>query len=203
MPVFAFVFTGPSPFWVCAFSSSVCICHWVCYRKLCSGIWLLSAQKPVNSPGWWKGKLLYFRCWQQVEGGNRGGRHLSKGWLPLTPHWQSVATRAFINRSEGVGGGGSSCRNSIWQSSSFKLVIGGLTSVILVALGTVNLQFQGPFVPICLRLILSIVHLMSWVQSGHHVVKFFHLVFTKTAHRMCLRTRSIALEKELKVLDCA
>ena len=42
----------------------------------------------------------------------------------------------------------------------FKLVIGGLISIILIVLGTVNLQFQGPFVPICLRLILSIVHLM-------------------------------------------
>jgi len=29
-----------------------------------------------------------------------------------------------------------------------KLVIGGLTSVILIVLGTINLQFQGWFVPI-------------------------------------------------------
>ena len=29
----------------------------------------------------------------------------------------------------------------------FKLVMGGLTSIILVVLGRVNLQFQGPFVP--------------------------------------------------------
>ena len=31
---------------------------------------------------------------------------------------------------------------------TFKLVITGLTSLFLVALSTVNVQFQGPFVPI-------------------------------------------------------
>ena len=29
-----------------------------------SGVWLLVAQKPLKRPGWWKGKLLYFGCWQ-------------------------------------------------------------------------------------------------------------------------------------------
>ena len=38
-----------------------------------------------------------------------------------------------------------------------KLVIGGLTSIILIALGTVNLQFQGPFVPISLSPVLRTV----------------------------------------------
>ena len=40
---------------------------------------------------------------------------------------------------------------------SFKLVIGGLTSIILVILGTVNLQFQGPFFPMHLWPVLRIV----------------------------------------------
>ena len=39
----------------------------------------------------------------------------------------------------------------------FKLVISGLTSIILNVSGTVNLQFQGPFFPISLRSILGIV----------------------------------------------
>ena len=39
----------------------------------------------------------------------------------------------------------------------FKLVISGLTSVIVSVLGTVNLQFQGPFVPISLWPVLGIV----------------------------------------------
>lgn len=47
----------------------------------------------------------------------------------------------------------------------------------------------------------------AWVQSGHHIVNFFHLVggfsIYKTAHRTWLRICSIALEKGLKALDFA
>ena len=39
----------------------------------------------------------------------------------------------------------------------FKLVLSGLTSIILVVSGTVNLQFQGPFVPISLWPVFGIV----------------------------------------------
>ena len=38
-----------------------------------------------------------------------------------------------------------------------KLVISGLTSIILIVLGTVNHQFQGLFVPILLRPVLRTV----------------------------------------------
>ena len=38
-----------------------------------------------------------------------------------------------------------------------KLVIGCLTSVILIVLSTVSLQFQGQFVPISLRPVFGIV----------------------------------------------
>ena len=50
----------------------------------------------------------------------------------------------------------------------FKLVVGGLTSVILIVLGTVNLQFQGPFVPISLWPVLGIVaaHVLGTVWSS-------------------------------------
>ena len=50
----------------------------------------------------------------------------------------------------------------------FKLVIGALISVILVVLGTVNLQFQGPFVPISLSPVLGIVavYVMGTVWSS-------------------------------------
>ena len=46
---------------------------------------------------------------------------------------------------------------------------------------------------------------MSWVQSGHHVVNFSTWGFSidKIAYRIWLRILSIALEKELKVLDLA
>ena len=89
----------------------------------------------------------------------------------------------------------------------FKLVTGGLISVILVVLGTVNLQFQGHFVPISLRPVLGIVaaYVMATVWFGHHIVNFSTWGFSiyKTAHRIGLRILSMALEKELKVLEYA
>ena len=48
---------------------------------------------------------------------------------------------------------------------------------------------------------------MSWLQSGHHVVNFFFLmgvsVSLKTPHIIWLRILSMALEKELKIIDYA
>ena len=79
----------------------------------------------------------------------------------------------------------------------FKLIISGLTRIILIVLDTVNLQFQSPFVPISLRSILEIVAAHIWVQSAYHLVNStWCLGIYKTAHR-------IWLKKELKVLDCA
>ena len=49
-----------------------------------------------------------------------------------------------------------------------KLVISGLTSVILIVLGTVSVQFQGPLVPISLRPVLRVVatHIRAMVWSS-------------------------------------
>ena len=58
------------------------------------------------------------------------------------------------------GGGGWALYTETVQSALtgiLKLVMGGLTSIILIVLGTVNLQFQGWFVPISLSSILRIV----------------------------------------------
>ena len=46
---------------------------------------------------------------------------------------------------------------------------------------------------------------MSWVQSDHRIVNFYTWCFSidKTAHRIWLKILSIALEKEIKVLDYA
>ena len=43
------------------------------------------------------------------------------------------------------------------NSSQLQIVTGGLTSVVLIVLDTVNLQFRGLFVPICLRPVLGFV----------------------------------------------
>ena len=75
---------------------------------------------------------------------------------------------------------------------------------MLVLLGTVNLQFWGALVPISVHQFSELWQLKSWVQSVHHVLNFSTSGFSiyKTAHRIWLRILSIALEKELIVLDC-
>ena len=57
---------------------------------------LLTTQKPVNRPGWWKGKFALF---QMPATGGEGGRHLSKGWLSPSPDKQGV--RDFTDKSSG------------------------------------------------------------------------------------------------------
>ena len=83
-----------------------------------------------------------------------------RGWQPsvqrLTPPPDKQGVRAFIDKV--CVWGGVTCRNSIVISNShLQLVISGLTSIILVALGTVNLQFWGALVPISLQSVLRIV----------------------------------------------
>ena len=106
-----------------------------------------------------KEHLLYFRCWQL---GGGGGRHLSKGQL----HPKKQAVRAFIDR---VGGRVHAETAQLSLTIIFKLVISGLISTILIVLGTVNLHFQGPFVPIPLQSILRIVaaHVLGTIWSSH------------------------------------
>ena len=89
------------------------------------------------------GKKVYFRC-QQLVGAGRG--HLSKGQLPAPP----PATRQPVGQEllwTELGRGLHAVRARSALTVIFKLVIGGLTGVILVALSPVNLHFQGPFVP--------------------------------------------------------
>ena len=64
----------------------------------------------------------------------------------------------FISDASSWGlGGYMQKHHSTFLTVIFKLVISVPTSIILVVLGTVNLQFQGPFLPISLRLILRLV----------------------------------------------
>ena len=97
-----------------------------------------------------------------LDAGNQWG-----GQTPiqrLTPPTDSQRARAFI-------GGGRGLHAEAAQSALtviLTLIIGGLISVILIVLGTVNLQFQGGFVSISLRPILGIVaaHVMATVWSS-------------------------------------
>ena len=60
------------------------------------GVQLLTAQKPVKRPGWWKGMFALF---QVPATGGEGSRHLPKGRLPHTLDQEGV--RPFIERVEG------------------------------------------------------------------------------------------------------
>ena len=91
------------------------------------------------------------------------------------------------------------------QTVIWKLVIGGLTSVILVILGTVNLQFQGQFVLGWLNLgtVETYVMAICWSPCNQLLPPGEGFSTYKTTHRVWLRILSIALEEELKALDYA
>ena len=54
----------------------------------------------------------------------------------------------------------------------FKLIMSGLTSLILNGLDRVNLQFQHPLFPFLCDYFSELWQLQSWVQAGHHAVNF-------------------------------
>ena len=61
-------------------------------------------------------------------------------------------------------GGGSTQQQQSALPVILKSVISGLTNIILIALGTVSLQFQGRFIPISLRTVLRIVASWKWTS---------------------------------------
>ena len=114
---------------------------------------LLATQKLINRPGWWKGMFALFQM--PATGGE--GEHLSKGHPRLPPKQPLLA-------SSGAGAFRDKRRDymqkeysQLRQSVIFKVIIGGLTTVVFIFLGTVNLQSQGLFIPISLRPVLRIV----------------------------------------------
>ena len=147
--------------------------------------------------------MLYFRCWQL--GRRRVGSGLQTSFQRPTSPSGNQWGKSFY-RQKWNGGGGLRAKIAVSSLTViFKLVISGLTSVILVVLDIVNFQFQGPFVPISLQQFSNLWQLMWWIQSSHHVVNFstWRSSLYKRAHRIWLRILSVALEKEQKILDCA
>ena len=125
---------------------------------------LLTAQKPANRLGWWKGKSALL---QMPATGAEGGWWMSvqRPIPPLTSRgWELLQTEVC------VGGGGElfTCRNSTAIFNSHLQMGSDLTSIILIVSDEVNLQFQGPFVSIVLRSILTIVaaRVLSTVWSS-------------------------------------
>ena len=113
-----------------------------------SGVWLLAAQKPIKRQGWWKGQFALF--WRPA--GQLGGAGRTPVQRP-TPPTDNQCARAFIGQGRGLHAETAQSALTVILT----LVIGGLIRVILIVLGTVNLQFQGRFVSISLRPALRIV----------------------------------------------
>ena len=91
---------------------------------------------------------------------------------PPPPPTDNQRARAFTDRGRGLHAETAESALTV----IFKWSGSGLNSFILIVFSTVNLQFQGQFVPISLRPILRIVAAYVMLQPGHHVVNFFHLV---------------------------
>ena len=115
------------------------------------GVWGLAA---CHSRASKQARLVERKVCFNSHAGNQSG----EGWQKLvqrstSPPLTISGARAFIDRWRGL-------HAETAQSALtviFKFVVDGLTSVILIVLGTVNLQSQGPFVPISLRPVLGIV----------------------------------------------
>ena len=110
------------------------------------GVWLLAVQKPISRPGWWKGKFALFQMLATVV--------VDVCPKADSPTLATIGARGFINRRWEWGLHTEAAQPPL---TVIKLVIADLPSVIVIVLGTVNLQFRGPFVPISLRPILRIV----------------------------------------------
>ena len=134
-----------------------------------SRVQLLTVKKPWKSNVGGRESLLYLDGGREsllyLDVGNvRGGQQcLSKGWPPSSAP-DSQCTRAFL----GWGWGLQAERVQSALIVILKSVISSLTSITLIVLSTVNLKFQGKFVPIFSRPFLKIVaaYIMATVWSS-------------------------------------
>ena len=96
-----------------------------------SGVWLLTAQKPLKRPGWWEGAFPLF--WMPA----------TKGRVDACPKTNSRPLTVSGQELLEAEGGGYIQKQNYQLTVTLKLVISGLTSVISTVLSTVNIQLQG------------------------------------------------------------
>ena len=130
------------------------------YFSLCLGLTFSGPIQPLSHSGLWN-----HRQPQSVAESRIAQKPLEARWLERqvcfildacpkanSPHWRPVG-KSFYRQKDGA-----TCRNrsQFWQSSwNWSLVVWLASSWFV--LGTVNLQFQGLFVSVSLRPILTIV----------------------------------------------
>ena len=94
------------------------------------------SQRPINRPGWWKGKFALFQMLANV-----GGQMLATSVQRPAPPGATSGARAFIDGRRGL-------HTETAQSAltvSFRLVMGG--SIIVVVLGHIQktkIMASGP-----------------------------------------------------------
>ena len=121
-----------------------------CYLKSV-WIWLLTAQKPITQARLAERKV----CFISNAGSWRKGRVADICPKADSPPPGNQWGKSSYRQS---GGGGLYAETAqLALTVILKLVISGQTSIILIVLSMVNLQFQGQFVPISLRPVLGIV----------------------------------------------
>ena len=159
-----------------------------------SGVRLLPALKSVKRQGWWK---WMFALSQRLAVRGREADSCQKAdSFPLTFGEQELF---FIDRGRGL--------RAETAQSALTVILKLATIVVWPAsfwLSTLNLQSQDQFFPISLksafRIVAACVVKTVW-SSRRYLVPPGGLVY-KTAHRIWLWILPIALEEELKVLDC-
>ena len=124
--------------------------------KECGRVQQLTIHKQINSSDWWKGKFALF---QMPANERRVVDVCPKANSPSPPYTGNQWGQSFYTQKE---------RLCAEPAQSALRVIFKLISIILIVLGTVNLQFQWLFVPIPLRPVLGIVraHVLVTVWSS-------------------------------------
>ena len=152
-------------------------------------VWLLASQKPTKRPGWWKGKFALF--WIQQPGSRADTCPKAK-----SPHWQhNQWARAFVDR-------GRKLRAEIAQSALtviMKLVISSPICIILIV--QLIFSFRVSLFPFLWGQYSALWPLMSWLQSGHHVVNFstwWGFQYQDSSEEMAPNIIYVVLEKKLK-----
>ena len=140
---------------------------WNCYWNCSLAASCPKASKEVGGKGKLVGRKVCIILDASIQGGGRADicPKANASWLIVSGQELLLTQRATCTK-----------KLQSTPTAILKLGIGNLTSVILVILGIVNLQFQGPFVSIFWGQLLELRQLMLWLQSGHRVVNFFHLV---------------------------
>ena len=149
-----------------------------------------------------KESLLYFRCLQLEGGGWPTSIQRSTPFTPYSPSPGQAGSETFYRQSQT---GQAPYRNSTVSSDSLQIGHQWSDQCHLDCFKYSCFSSRVHLFPFLWGWFSELWRLMSWIQSGHRVVNFFHLGFPYLwdSSQDKAQKLSIIFEKELKVLDCA